>query len=254
MRISFIYKVDKEWNDGLKKAIDVLGEKYEIKHQNGTYTNYLADLVLVWGSLDSWQSRVAVELPFKKAICLAGGLITEDIHKYDIVFVETAWQQNELKKIGVSAHLAFGTNTDIFYNMNLPERPIDYLFPAAFALWKRHSLFVKKPGLKVAVGEMQPNGWERECYDICTQNGVIVIPKISYEATAWLYNQSKNVYLPSELYGGCERAILEGLTCGCQVEVESDNPKLTSLLEYTKKNGVPSYVDYANALRRGIEE
>lgn len=255
MKISFLYKVGWDWNDGLKKAIDVLSERHDVKKQNGTYTNYLCDVVLVWGALGSWQSLVGAELPWTKAICLAGGSLDDPlIHKYDIVFVETTYQQRYLKQKGINARLAFGVNNDLFFNRRLPERPIDYLFPAAFAKWKRHEMFIKKPGLKVAVGEMQPNGVEKECYEMCYENGVIVMPQIGYDAVSWLYNQSKNVYLPSEYYGGCERAVLEGLSCGCNVEVEPDNTKLTELLDYCKRNGVPSYLDYALALESGLQD
>jgi len=255
MKISFVYKLDDpNWNDGLKRAIDMLGEKHEIKKHNGTYTNYFCDLVICWGAFGSWQEQFVSELPFKKAICVAGGPISHpNIHKYDIVFVETKWHQEQFRNLGVNAVVAFGTNSDLFRNMNI-ERPIDYLSVGAFAKWKRHELFLKKPGRKVAVGYMQPDGIEKECYEMCIQDpDTLVIPQINPDALFWLYNQSKKVSITSTVMGGGERTVLEALSCGCDVEVEQDNPKLVQLLQ-SVKNNVPNYIDYALVLEREISK
>lgn len=251
MRISFVYKLDDpNWSDGLKKALDVLSEKHDIKYHNGSYTNYFADVVLCWGAFGSWQEQFVSELPYKKAILVAGGPISHpNIHKYDIVFVETKWHQEQFRKLGVNAVVAFGTNTDLFTNMDI-QRPIDYLSVGAFAKWKRHELFLEKPGNKVAVGYMQPGGIESECYEMCIENkDTLVIPQVSPEALMWLYNQSKVVSITSTVNGGGERTVLEALSCGCDVEVEPDNPKLVQLLQNKK---VPTYLDYAMVLEREL--
>lgn len=251
MKISFVYKVDElYWNDGLKKAIDVISERHDVKRHNGEYTNYFADWVLVWGSLTSWQSQLAVQLPYKKAICIGGlPLNHPDIHKYDVVFVETEWHRKELKKIGINSTVAFGTNNDLFFNRNL-ERPIDRIYPAAFAKWKRHELFLQKEGLKLAVGEMQRV--ETECYEMCQADPMcITLPMVTPEVLSHLYNQSKTVSITSDTWGGGERAILEGLACGCKIEIEPDNEKLLTLYEDVK-GGVPGYLEYANKILEGL--
>lgn len=255
MKISFIYKLDDpNWNDGLKKALDVLGERNEIRYHNGDYTNYFADVALCWGAFGSWQEQLTSQLPYKKAICVAGGPVNHpNVHQYDVVFVETKWQQEQFREIGIDAKIAFGTNTDLFFDRKV-ERPIDYLSVGAFAKWKRHELFLEKPGRKVAVGFMQPGGIEKECYEMCLDNpDILVIPQVSPEALSWLYNQSKTVSITSTVMGGGERTVLEALSCGCNVEVEPDNPKLVQLLQKSKAK-VPNYLDYAMALSRGLEE
>lgn len=247
MKISFVYKLeDTNWNDGLKKALEVLEEKHEIRYHNGTYTNYFCDVAIAWGAFGSWAEKLVSQLPFRKAICVAGGPMDNPrVHDYDIVFVETKWQQELFRKIGVDSKIAFGTNTDIFYDMGL-ERPIDYLSVGAYAKWKRHEIFKELRGRKLAVGYMQPNGHEKECYEQLLGDSV-VLPQVSPEALAWLYNQSKTVSVTSTVMGGGERTVLEALACGCRVEVANDNPKLLQLLK-SSRTRVPNYIDYANAL------
>lgn len=256
MKLSFVYNLEDEyWNDGLKKAVDILSEKWEVRKFNRDFVNYMTDFVLVWGAFGSEQERLVAELPYPKGICVAGGPVSHpDVHKFDVVFVESDWWKQQFRKVGVNARVAFGTNTEIFYDMKLEQRPIDYLYPAAFAKWKRHEKFLLREGRKVAIGYMQPNDHERECYDICLGDpDTLVIPRVKPSVLPWLYNQSKNVYIPSTLAGGGERTVLEALSCGCHVEVESDNEKLVKLLEQAKVH-VPDHMEYAQKLRSGIGE
>lgn len=255
MKITFVYKLEDEyWNDGLKAAIDILSERNEVRKQNGFYKPYIADFVLVWGAFGSPQQQWVMGSPFKKGICVAGGPVDHpDIHKFDVVFVETKWHQREFRKRGVDAKIAFGTNTELFYNMNI-ERQIDRIYPAAFALWKRHDMFVSLPGRKLAVGYMQPNEHEKECYEVCVlDKETTVMPRVTPDVLAWLYNQSKKVSITSTVVGGGERTVLEGLACGCEVEVPEDNPKLIELLA-DSRGRLLTHVDYAESLKRGIKE
>jgi len=255
MKLTFVYKMEDDyWNDGLKRAIDVLGESWNVRKQNGYWKPYITDFILVWGAFGSNQDSWICDLPFKKGICVAGGLIDHpNVHKYDVVFVETKWHQREFRKIGINAKVAFGTNTDLFYNMGMP-RTIDYLYPAAFALWKRHEKFLEHMGSKVAVGYIQPGGHEKECYERCIEHPeTTVLPRVKPDVLAWLYNQAKSVAIPSTINGGGERTVLEALACGCEVSVASDNPKLRELLS-THGGGVTNHLDYAHALKEGIRE
>jgi len=53
----------------------------------------------------------------------------------------------------------------------------------------------------------------------------------NYSSNTFLeYNRAKIVYIPANIIGGGERAVLEARACGCKVEVEPDNPKLQELL------------------------
>lgn len=255
MKLAFIYNnPDPYWNDGLKAAIDLLAMKWDIRRQNAVYQPYMCDLALVWGALGSSQVTTVADWPMPKAICIAGGPINHpDIHKFDIVFVETRWHQREFRKIGIDAKLAFGTNTDLF--RRIPQTKVfDAIFPATFAAWKRHYLFAERYKDKgLAVGWMQPNGWEKECYETCQEKGSVVLPAVPAETLAYLYNASKTVYLPADIWGGCERAVLEGLACGCNVEVEADNPKLVELLA-DQTIRLSTHYDYADTLKRTITD
>lgn len=269
MNITFVYDApDEYWNDGLKKAIDIMGTQWNIRKQNGFFKPIMTDFVLVWGAFGSKQQERVMESPFKKGICIAGGPLNHpDIHKFDVVFVETKWQQNELRKIGVDAKLAFGTNTDLF--KPIPEQPklFTAIYPAAFALWKRHNLFADRycmngedsstKGLlfkpSIALGYMQANEWERETYDYCMSKGIVVLPQVKPEVLAYLYNACDIVYIPSTIVGGGERAVLEALACGIDVEVEDDNPKLVQLLK-DMKHKLLTHHDYAKSLMEGIKD
>ena len=63
-----------------------------------------------------------------------------------------------------------------------------------------------------------------------------------------IYHAARCVYIPAEVGGGGERAILEARSCGISVEVENDNPKLKELLT------CPIWDEcyYAEQLRKGI--
>jgi len=256
MKLTFVYKADDAyWNDGLKVAVDILSQSWDVRKQNGAYKPYITDFVLVWGALGSEQVTAVKDWPFLKGICIAGGPIDHpDIHKFDVVFVETRWHQKQFKRIGVNARLAFGTNTQLFKPIPEQHKIWEAIYPAAFATWKRHYLFAQKYKERgLCVGYVQPDNWEHECVDICYENGCTVLPQVTPEVLVYLYNASKKVYISSNSMGGGERAVLEGLACGCEVEVDSDNEKLVDLLA-DMKHKLLTEEHYAHELKKGIKE
>lgn len=256
MKIDFVYKVDdRYWNDGLREALKIISESHEVRLHNGVYKPYIADFVLVWGGSLSEQVKEVAKWPMPKGICFAGGPLNVPILKsFDVVFCETNWHLRYFKRLGLNAKLAFGTNTNLFKPQWTMPKQFDYIYPAAFANWKRHHLFIQKQGRKLAVGYMQPDNWEKECWEVCMNDkDTLVMPMVTPDVMVWLYQQSNAVAVTSDLLGGGERTVLEGLACGCQVEVEEDNPKLLELLEDAKKH-IPNQEDYAKALIDGIEE
>ena len=85
-----------------------------------------------------------------------------------------------------------------------------------------------KQGNKLVVGEYQLNN-EQESLNIVrhlVSNGVMVSGMINPYDLANLYHYSRTLYMPSDIYGGGERAVLEARSCGLQVEIEQDNDKL----------------------------
>ena len=63
-----------------------------------------------------------------------------------------------------------------------------------------------------------------------------------------IYNLSKNVYIPANIIGGGERAVLEARACNIPVEVEDDNPKLKELLY----SPILDHHYYARQIEKGI--
>lgn len=258
--ITFVYSIDDEdyWRDGLWAALRVLDKKYDIDRRNIRLGEKLpqidSEYILVWGALNSWQVAEVAKLPIPKGICVAGGPVVHPVvHDYDDVYVETRWHAREFRRIGTKTMLAFGTNTDLFNPIEGQQKIFRAIYPAAFAKWKRHNIFArkyKKQGL--AVGYMQPGGVEPECLGVCVENHVAVLPRVTPEVLVWLYNMSRRVHITADLWGGGERAVLEGLACGIDVEVEQDNPKLLELLEEQRKS-LDTHNDYACALNNGIE-
>lgn len=126
----------------------------------------------------------------------------------------------------------------------------DYLTVGAFSLWKRQLKLVDKRGMKLAVGDIQKNNRVESMLivDDLVNNGVGVMPQVTEIELARFYAMSHTVYLPAELHGGSERALLEARQMGCNVEVEIDNPKLKELL--TSPIWDEQY--YAKQLKKGI--
>lgn len=257
MRIIFVYDTDdRYWDDGLKKAIDILSCKHDIRKQNGYFDPIIADFALVWSNFNTDLTQKVLTYPIKKGICFGGGsrVAHPNMHKFDKVFCELKWQRQEFRRYGVDAKLAFGVNTDIFKPISNQPKIWDAIYPGAFAVWKRHDIFSRKYGNKgLAVGYMQPNDHERICYDVCKANGTVVLPQVTSDVLAYLYNSSKKVHVTADMDGGGARSIAEGIACGLTAEVEQDNPMLLSHLE-DMQNHVPTYEEYAQKLVDGIKE
>jgi hypothetical protein len=161
-----------------------------------------------------------------------GGLDLPIIHRFDLVFCEDKWTQREFRKRGVDAKIAFGINTQIYHEIKGIKKAWEYIYPAAFAAWKRHNLFINKVTNEattgICVGQIVEN--ERWIFDGCIEAGMTVLPKVTPEVVNYLYNQSDKVYLPASLWGGCQRALMEARHLGLKVIVEEDNPRLMEML------------------------
>ncbi|MBM4401851.1 MAG: hypothetical protein FJ044_01240 [Candidatus Cloacimonetes bacterium] len=256
VKLAFIYEIADEryWRDGLWAALKILEKEWEIEYCNGRFPERRADFALVWGAMGSRQVIETIRLNIKKGVCVAGGSRSAQLSIFDVIFVETLWHQEMFKRIGITTKLAFGTNTQLFRPIPEQIKIWDAIYPAAFADWKRHEIFCQKYGGKgLAVGHMQESGWDINCYQICLEYGTPVLPMVTPDVLVWLYNASKKVHITADLYGGGERAVLEGLACGLPVEVEQDNSKLISLLAENKKRLWTEW-DYAKALKEGIEQ
>ncbi len=249
MKVLFVGDYKYNVKDGLWAAISILGfDRYNIGDDIPNFEEY--DFILGHGAFQSRVDLLLRNLPNKKGLCIAGNVYPQDTDCYDVLFYETEWVKNFLNLKGNLIH-AFGVNTSIYYNQKEMTVLIDYLSVGAFAKWKRQHLIKTKEGLRLVVGEIQKDNMT-ESMEIITdllKNGVGVIPQQSTEELNHIYSQTQKVYIPADIYGGGERAVLEARECGCDVEVEDDNPKLKELL--TSPIWDENY--YASQLKKGIE-
>lgn len=274
MKIAFVCDLPIEhfpfWDDGLKAALDVLKEKYnwEISIYNlagGLDLNSLETrkgIGVIWSSLTSEISRYRL---FEKQVLLFGGGVTYTpaIHNFDLVVAESKVDFLDFKRFGINTIQAFGTNTNLFKPMLDQPKIFSYVYPAAFAKWKNHDRFAefmshgdrKKGFPALALGYMQPGGWEKECYEVCQKNGIAVLPWVPYSVMPYIINASENVYVAADVMGGCQRTVLEAKACGVPVAINSDSPKLLELQNLTREDILNEWSEesYAKKLKKGIE-
>jgi len=267
-KILFVYDHAKPewWQDGLSAALTLLEEDFEIERYNLATDNPPAvvnpDFLLVWGAIGSeqvhWARSMAVS---KKGICVAGNATPADeitMREWDVVFHETEWiKKSYLRGVsGPKLVKAFGVNADLFSPPTIPMPIVwDFIGAGAFADWKRWPLMSAKARAGawcLVVGEYQ-EGNERESINIVRtllRDSVMVSNQVSPLDLVNLYYWSRALYMPADINGGGERAVLEARACGLQVEIQNDNPKLQELLELEQ---VPTHHEYAAALKAGIE-
>lgn len=267
MKISIIYKIDKEkntfkysyWHDGFTKAIDILKTEFEIEMINlydKTNINYnLYDIVLIKeGFNGSIYHNYLSYMKNKKKICKIGLLISSSniipsndlLNNLDIIFYETNWYYNyaNLKRHKLAIH-AFGVDTEIMKNKNLVKK-YDVIFIGTCFSYKRPEKILDLPGIKLVVGRII----DKELENKFKQNKVQNINFVSYENLSNYLNMSELCYVPCQIHGGGERAVLEARACGTKVKIEDDNLKLKELLNS------PIYDSnyYAQQIKKGISE
>jgi len=240
------------WKDGLWKALRMLKKDCIIEYKNiakGHKPSRTGDGLIFWGGSQHKMIPYIEKIKLPKMFLFGGGsLHVPALHAFDIVCVEEDWTVGQMRRCGVKAYKAFGTNTDLFKPLDLPIQ-WDYIYPGAFALWKCHDVFleyVRGKGKALAVGYMQPKGIEKETYKKCLDEGVTVLPHVSSDVLVWLLNQSKEVVITAHEFGGGQRSVLEALACKRDINTSLLNERLLSVYE----GGLLSHVDYYKALKK----
>lgn len=263
-KILFVYdhKYPDLWQDGLWAALNLLEEHFAIGIYNLAYISEgeeivpLNDFILGWGAFGSKVDRYIQNCKQtgskKVGLCIAGNAFPPTgAANYDVLFYETKWYRPQIK-FHPNIVQAFGINTDIYFPIGESPVPMwDYIGVGALANWKRWDRMTGKDGLRLVVGEYQ-EGNQAESAEIANyllNRGVAVSPMVPPYDLARLYRLSKRCYIPADIYGGGERAVLEARSCGLEVEIEDDNPKLKELVELET---IPSHIDYAAQLKKGI--
>lgn len=268
-KLLFVYEhKHPEWlvADGLWSALGVLEKDFEIKRYNIGLEKALGPITLLnpdkhnfilgWGAfgsaVDGFIKRSKSVTGIPSGLCIAGNATpTEGAEKYDVLFYETDWINNNYLPSHPNKVKAFGINTDIFSKPTIATPIVwDYIGVGAFASWKRWEKMVDKKGIRLVVGEVQEGNLE-ESMDIITHlviNGVMVSPQVSPFDLVNYYSYARTLYMPSDIYGGGERTVLEARSCGLNVEIEPDNEKLKELLTCE----IPSHIEYAEILKTNI--
>ena len=259
-KVLFIYDHTRPeyWCDGLYMALQELEKDFEITKHNlqddlpphGPYDFYLG-----WGAFNSSVDnflRIPNKGAVKTGLCIAGNTFPPvGANNYSVLFYETKWYRPQISFHKNIVH-AFGINSDLFFQSDLLSPIIwDYIGVGSLADWKRWDKMKDKKGTRLVVGEYQ-KGNEQESGRIALdllKSGVMVSDMVSPFDLSNLYNWSRTLYMPSDVNGGGERAVLEARACGLTVEIEDDNPKLKEVLQW---DPIPDYKWYASQLKRGI--
>ena len=263
-RIAFLWDgvklhYGKRWLDGLWKALQHLkADGWEINYfepyDRDAILGYSPDCIIYWGAFVELATPTVIKYPFKKVNCFAGGSITkENSEGFDLIFTESAINEEELTEAGRPWMRAFGVNEELYKPMNL-EKIYDGIIYGTFAGWKRHDLFadvMREKGL--AVGIKQDH--EKWCYEVCEKYGVTVLDEQSREKIVELISQSKVALNTADYWGGGQRMTLEAMACNVPPVVMYDSLKNC---EYVEESGYgvisnANPVDIKEAVRKAME-
>lgn len=260
--IFFIPKSNKfkydNWDDGFTQAIKLLSKSYNISWINLDNSKPTAEYLngfdfLIIKSCWDWvvdkyvQSLKGLKIP--KGIAISCSKMPKNLtslYYYDVLWYETSWYGQLLKH--PRKFQAFGINTNIFYEQNL-NKIYDVISIGALAKYKRHDYILNIKGdSKIVIGDIHTSE-AKLIKEFLNKNNVKIIDFTNQKELSQLINKSKLVYIPAEINGGGERAVLEARACNVEVKVENDNPKLKELLE----SKIWNEKDYYNNLLKGIK-
>lgn len=234
------------WQDGLAAAMKLLGERHEVAMYTVGKRNtiqhpyfnlevsddivrdaesFKPDVILIWGDMTRPSALPLLSLGVPMAICFAGGeALGENVELFDHIFVESQVYLDVYKAAGYSTSIAFGTNTELFKPVPGQNKVFDTIFPATFAAWKRHELYAKATdGLRALACGYIYQTHEQECWQVCLDNGVTILPHTSHEVLRYLYAASRVCVVPSLSSGGSQRTVLEAMAMNIPLVVCDSN-------------------------------
>lgn len=226
-----------QWKDGLYAAMQIIEQTHTVlyfdplsEQDRDLLDAWEPDAILYWEApvtqvgKDSWVWDWVCSRPAKKYLLFAGGEIKPMwVKDFELLFVESAIDEDTCERFGIPYKRAFGVNTQIMKPRTQPK-VFDGFMQATFAGWKRHELFADALGSHGAVaGRYQEH--DRAGYEHCLKKGVLVLPELPPEAVESLINASHAVVNTAEFWGGGQRCTLEAMACGVPVLVMDDSPK-----------------------------
>jgi len=266
LTIALLYNIPKSnkskysnWTDGFTKSINLIEDDFKIswiniedKLPNNKELNTF-DFIIAkccWDSKLDIYLRSLKNLTTPIGIAISCSIIPskKQASFYQVLWYETYWYKKLLPDHPCKIH-AFGIASED-YQFKDEKKTIDVLSIGAITAYKRHEKLIEIEGLnKIVIGDNNFND-----SDLITEklfkNNIQVKNYTTSKQLAKLINQAKLVYIPAEINGGGERAVLEARSCKADVKTESDNPKLQELI--TSPIWDEKY--YSIQLKKGIEK
>lgn len=266
IKIAIIYFIPKSnvekynnWTDGFTQGINIIEKTHNVTWINiedgfpdsdrlNSFDFIIAKCC--WNSTIDTYLRNLKELKTPCGIVISCSIIPKknDPKFYKILWHQTFWYKQFLPKHKRIIH-AFGINSNDFNYENI-EKTIDVLSIGAVTWYKRHEKLIDFPGsTKVVIGDTNIDDSAEIIKNLKSKN-ITVLEYTNQKELSKLINQAKTVYIPCELNGGGERAVLEARKCGANVVTEEDNPKLKELLN----SPIWDEKHYGNQIKNGIEQ
>jgi len=250
MKICFLWNFNKapeiydNWRDGLRGAIEHIGKTHDVDIYLGEDCMDLDegyDVLLFW--TDTTDPIIAHHRGYKAR---KGLFLTTDPHDienirhFDVVFCESDPVYDAVRRAGVHAVKAFGTDTDFYKPAVFDEvaniRDIEYFYPATFSPWKLQGDIAYLGDKLWCVGTVQPDGQAH--HDECVKNGChVAVGYFKAEYILELYQRTQKMIIPA--VHGSERTVLEAMACDIVPEVTNPaNVRTRSYIEEYKKSGL----------------
>jgi len=251
------------WRDGLKAAIEVIGEKQNVDYYFGEDYKNLEEnynAYLFWADSNDHAIDFFYEKSGTKGLILTTSPSDfQNLKKYDVVFCESKPVYEQVRAQGIHAVHAFGTDTDFFSPDESVKKDISYFYPATFSPWKRQSAIAKYGQLLYCVGTLQPDGQEE--LQACLDNKVNVAQGyFKAEHIRDLYRRAYEVPIPA--IHGSERTILEAMSMDLFPDVNPEN-KAYAIIQQLQKLDIDSprefvlkyysHQQYAQKIMKGLE-
>lgn len=250
MKLAFVWWWGKapeyydRWRDGLRAAIQTIGVNNEVDIILGEQVPEDAyDCILIWGDSNCPLIDQIVHYKAKKGIILTTDPHNiENLKKLDVVFCESDPVYEQVRRNGIRAVKAFGTDVQYFTPDPSVKKDIEYFYPATFSPWKRQRDIAYLGDKLWCVGTVQPDG--EEDLQACKDNNVHVSVGYYYvKHIRNLYRRAKNVLIPA--VHGSERTVLEAMSTDILPDVSNKtNIRARSYIEEYKESDYKSPRDF----------
>lgn len=219
------------WRDGLRAAIEVIGETNEVDYfldERVPSVESHYDAVIVWGDSNCPFLRNIHQYSGKKGIFLTTNPTNlGNLFGLDAIYCESEPVYQEVRRHGLRAIKAFGTDTAFFKPDETVVKDIEYFYPACFSRWKKQSSIAHLGSRLLCVGTMEPDGVDE--LEACRKSGVRV--EVGYfpaEKIQSYYQRTQKILIPA--IHGSERTVLEAMSMNILPTVAPENGKAHSYL------------------------